>query len=50
MFIAQKGPGIEEELKTAEKKIKKLNGKIKEVKILTLSNMDKRSLVAINRT
>ncbi|MDI6731452.1 MAG: 16S rRNA (guanine(527)-N(7))-methyltransferase RsmG [Candidatus Margulisbacteria bacterium] len=49
LFIAQKGPNIDEEIKLAGKALKKFGGKIQEVKRLQLSNGDKRTLVVISK-
>jgi len=46
IFIAQKGPGVDAEIADAQKN---LGIKIKEIKKLTLSNGDQRSLVLIKK-
>ena len=54
VFIAYKSGEVDEELKTAANAIKKLNGKLKEVKKITLSGSDneaiERSFVIIEKT
>jgi len=49
IFIAQKGPDIDEELKTAQKDLEKYGGSIKEVKNFRLSNKDQRKLIVIRK-
>ncbi|MFA5839595.1 MAG: 16S rRNA (guanine(527)-N(7))-methyltransferase RsmG [Candidatus Margulisiibacteriota bacterium] len=49
LFIAQKGPVVEEEIKLAASALSQFGGKITEVKKLTLSNGDQRSLIVINK-
>jgi 16S rRNA (guanine527-N7)-methyltransferase len=49
LFIAQKGPEIDDEIRAAAKSLKKFSGCLKEVKFLKLSNGDPRSLILIQK-
>ena len=50
VFIAQKGPQVEEEIATAQETFKKWGGKTKEIKKLKLSNGNERSLVMVGNS